>query len=219
MKNFMYLIVIGLLYISSASIAQRMTKATNDIELSSRDVNYLFNRALDLTLKSKRSTISLVGVFYLDNTDQIKNIYISIDPILYRDVFMSRDIPEIDKLTFDSIKLFDLSHSVSFVNTVDCKFIHYDVIPKLDGNHLTHVRFSPIFQLRNRIFIGVQVINQISTTTGIENDYSYVIYEAEKCKNGVVCFRRMFVPIGFRMDGGKSYIVHEMDDRPCEFPK
>jgi hypothetical protein len=217
MKLRIELCVMAILFFSRSGNSQGCISYSDSSFLTKEAIDYIYNRSLDFTLKDKKSTRDYIGLFYHEDSEKYESIKITIDPITTIQAFKAIYVQEIYNKSLKVHPNKRILNENGFINSFEIHFVHWEEPPELEGNHLVHVRFSPILYHGNRLFIGVHCLNQFSTTEKNINYDTYLIYEAEHCRNGVICFRRIYIPLGFNLTGEKTYTSLEIEDRPCSF--
>ena len=210
-----YCSAIILMIFLSNCVGQQNILDPDSLFLPQKSIDYIYSRSLDMILKDQKTTASSIGLFYLDDSEKFETIKVTIDSVYDTNAFHSGYIPEIDNLPFRTWTSTYFPDINAFNNGAEIEYVLFQEIPTLQGNHLVHVIFSSLFYVQNRIFLGVHCINQFSATTGIYNYDTYFIFEAERCRNGIICFRQIYIPWGFGIDGKKIYSKLDAGDRPC----
>ena len=179
-----------------------------------QDLQYIYNRALDMSLKDNMSGLEARSVFY-SNTQEYDSIIISIDTLLSRRSFYVEGIDSLRGLNFeDSLDVEAHFRNIYFLNNFKINYSHYDRTPTLKENHLVHVTFSDIYILGDKFYLGVLLEQKLEIGAGI-NFPDYFIFQVEWCNQQFILFRKLYHPIG--SDGTRnSYYMRDLEDRKCQ---
>ncbi len=183
--------------------------------LSLNDFKYIYNRAFDLALKDARTTTDLVGVFYNPDFVKADSLIITIDPILCETCFDLKYVDTLKSLRYDAIESSQEYFDQQFVyNSGTLKYMHYEDSLNLSGNHMMHVRLSPIYESGGLFYLGIKCYYQLKTTKGITDYNTTVLFQFEICNNNHIMFRKIFVPIGL-ISNENVCNTKIIQDRPC----
>lgn len=216
MKSILYTSLI-LLWFSATNVV--LSQSSKHVEyrpnLTNSDVNYIYNRALDLAIRDKRSSWSLSTVY--GNEDYIKydTILVTVDPYLSYEAFRVKYIKAIDTIKFEhTLNVQSKFDSIFLYYPDNIKYVHYDSIPPLTGHHMMHIKFSDIYVENGFMYVGVMVTHQLFNSAPYFNDTFYSIFKFQFCNNKFILFRNIYFGLGV-IDGKAIYNVANIEDRDC----
>lgn len=193
--DFRILLIISFM-LNCEVIFSRISFNSDTIHLDQKTVSYIYNRALDITLRHS-NVLNRRSKKFLFNPSKDT---VFVQPEIVKSIAVTPRYDESTEL-IHNVNIKNLYHNIIFTNSMTIiKKIYNEKVRNLNNPNLT-ISFSDLFEYNNLLYLIVNVIGNDTDKEFPESGSSRLILELDFCENNYILFRKLYSNVEYELSG------------------